>query len=115
MATIMDDIAQILGGQGIGIGTYGQGGLYAAQPVTTNTYGGVGSSQYGPELGPGSGSIYEPYTAMGRPQRFLGISPTSGRVTWFGPLGHPLLWSGDRAAAKRWNRFGHRRSRRGGR
>ncbi len=51
-------------------------------------------------------------------RKFIGINPASGRVTWFGPMGTPLVWSGDIAAKRRVERFAGkfaRRARRGGR
>lgn len=65
----------------------------------------------------GSSGLFEPFRATmagHRAQRFVAVNPTSGRTTWFGPLGNPLLFTGDRAAARRFNRYGARR-RRGGR
>src|SRR5215831_5735948 len=62
----------------------------------------------------GSSSLMEPYLPSGRPHRFLGVSPVTGRVTWFGPLGQPRLFTGDFAAAKRLRRIaGHARRRMG--
>lgn len=36
-----------------------------------------------------------------RAQNFVAINPVSGAITWFGPIGRPILWSGDVRAAKR--------------
>jgi len=67
----------------------------------------------------GSNSLFEPFvpTMQGhRAQRFIGINPTSGRQTWFGPMGQPVLWTGDFRACKRVRKVaGKARRRAGGR
>jgi len=51
-------------------------------------------------------------TATCRIGGVVGINdPNSGRTVWFRRAGVPVLWSGDKAAAKRWNKGrGRRRS-----
>lgn len=34
-------------------------------------------------------------------QKFIGVNPVSGRATWFGPLGSPILFSRDFAVMRR--------------
>lgn len=38
-------------------------------------------------------------------QPHIAVNPVSGRLAWFGPLGRPMLWSGDMRACKRVNRI----------
>lgn len=54
-------------------------------------------------------------TASARAVPFVLVNPVSGRPVWFGPLGRPMLWSGDLAACKRVARVASRASRRLGR
>ena len=114
MPNIMDLLSGALSGVAGAIDpTYGLG-LQSSLP----TLGQGLQSMLPSSLGgtPGASSLFEPYTAAGRPHRFIGVSPTTGRITWFGPLGAPKLFSGDFAACKRVRRVaGHARRRVGGR
>jgi hypothetical protein len=42
-------------------------------------------------------------------------NPTTGKATWFGPLGRPILWSRDLAVTKRVRKIARRAKRAGGR
>jgi hypothetical protein len=46
-------------------------------------------------------SPFVPTMAGARPQPFVASNPVTGRLTWFKPAGHPILWSGDLSACKR--------------
>jgi len=75
----------------------------------------------------GGGCPVSPFRAGGtlgaRAVPFVAVNPVSGRPVWFGPLGMPLLWSGDLRAVRRVRKIagraarfsGTRRRRRGGR
>jgi len=41
-------------------------------------------------------------------------NPTTGKATWFGPLGRPILWSRDLAVTKRVRKIARRAKRAGG-
>jgi len=41
-------------------------------------------------------------------------NPTTGKATWFGPLGRPILWSRDLAVTKRVKKIARRAKRAGG-
>ena len=59
----------------------------------------------GMDIGPqGSAALFSPFIpsmAGARAQRFVAVNPISGRMTWFGPIGRPILFSGDVTASKR--------------
>jgi len=74
----------------------------------------------------GGGCPVSPFRAgasmAARAVPFVAVNPMSGKPVWFGPLGSPLLWSGDLRAVRRVRkiagraaRFSGRRRRRGGR
>ncbi len=54
-----------------------------------------------PQGGAGVFSPFVPTMAGARAQKFIAMNPRSGRITWFGPIGKPILWSGDVSAKKR--------------
>lgn len=45
---------------------------------------------------------------------FVMANPVTGKPTWFGPKGRPLLWSGDLRACKRVKKIARRAKRAGG-
>lgn len=116
---------------GIGCGSGGvprtQEPFYPSQPAPP-FYNVVGGGTTGPmingAMGMG-GCPVSPFRAGGqvsaRAVPFVAINPVSGRPVWFGPLGMPLLWSGDLRAARRVSKIAaraarfSRRRRRGGR
>lgn len=107
MPNIMDLLSGALQGVAGAIDpSYGLG-LQSAYPTAAMQTGATINGLLG--TGSSSTALFEPYTAAGRPHRFIGVSPTTGRISWFGPLGQPLLFSGDRAACKRYMRHGRRR------
>lgn len=56
-----------------------------------------------------SGSVGSPWAAPGAhatATKFLLQNPQSGKLTWFGPLGEPVLWSRDFSAARKVRRVG---------
>ncbi len=64
----------------------------------------------------GTGMVpFRPTMAGAVAQRFMATNPATGRLTWFGPLGQPVLWTGDIRAAKRVNRVARRALRARGR
>lgn len=75
----------------------------------------------------GGGCPVSPFRGGGRTTAtavpFVAVNPVSGRPVWFGPLGKPVLWTGDLRACKRVARVAsraarsrpRRRARRGGR
>ena len=47
------------------------------------------------------GSMFTPSMSGARAQKFMVPNPQTGKATWFGPLGQPVLFSGDFTASKR--------------
>jgi hypothetical protein len=65
----------------------------------------IGLAQSGCTTTPfGAGSPRQNVTAT----RFVQANPATGKPTWFGPLGTPILFSGDLAACKRVDRVAKR-------
>lgn len=60
------------------------------------------------------GSAFRPTRSGMSAQRHIKVNPASGRMQWFGPIGNPVLWSGDLAAAKRVKKVAARARRRVG-
>ncbi len=58
------------------------------------------------------GRAFRPTAAGASAQRHLRINPVTGRATWFGPLGRPMLFSGDFAAKRRVEKIAGRAARR---
>jgi hypothetical protein len=56
-----------------------------------------------------SGAVGGPFAASrqgARAQRFLLPNPATGALTWFGPLGQPILWSRDLSTVRRVRKVG---------
>lgn len=53
-------------------------------------------------------SPFRPTMAGAASQTFVMANPVSGKPTWFGPRGRPLLWSRDLAVCKRVKKIGAR-------
>lgn len=136
MPTIMDTIASALGQAFAGPG----GGFTGALPGGALLGGGVGgiaanaltsllgggsqsTSTFGLpfiDVAPQGGAVvFEPFIQAGqgaRAHHFIAVNPSSGRMQWFGPMGQPVLWSGDLRAARRVRKIaGRYRRRMGGR
>ena len=60
-------------------------------------------------------SPFRPTMAGAAAQIFVAENPVSGKATWFGPLGRPILWSRDLTTCKRVRKIGARARRAGGR
>lgn len=60
------------------------------------------------------GSPFRPTMAGAAAKIFMIGNPVSGKATWFGPLGRPLLWSRDLSTCKRVKRIARRARRAGG-
>jgi len=107
-----DVLGQVLGGVAAGVGATGGMNL----PGNVNQFDITPGFSIGPQ---GASALFEPYrsTQSGHSaQMFLGINPTTGRQTWFRPVGRPILMSGDVRIARRVNRLlGRGRRRLGGR
>lgn len=109
MANVMDAISAALGGAASALG-----GDSFALPGGALNFDVTPGFSIGPQ---GASGLYEPYVPTGtghRAHRFIGINPTSGAATWFGPLGRPILFSGDFAAVRRVRRVAGRARRRVG-
>lgn len=115
MATIQDVFSGILGGVNSALGNVLPGGAYSLGNYQIGPIGGgtavqgyAGGAMAG---GAASGSLFEPYRSTlngAAAQKFIGINPVSGRATWFGPLGKPVLWTGDLRAVRRVRRIAGR-------
>lgn len=117
MSSAMETIGSIAGILGQVFGPSGQQGT---SPFTLP--GGASAFDVTPGFAitpQGSNNLFEPFVPSmsgHRAQRFIGINPTSGRQTWFGPMGQPVLWTGDFRAARRVRKIaGKARRRVGGR
>jgi hypothetical protein len=113
-------IAQIIGGVlGGGGSSVLPGGALALGNYESLPSADVSGGYVGQYSGGGLSAMFVPYRATPAghsAQRFIGINPTSGRMQWFGPLGHPVLWSGDLTACRRVRKVaGKARRRLGGR
>ena len=58
---------------------------------------------------------FRPTMAGAASQKFVATNPVSGRAQWFGPLGQPVLWTGDMRACKRVRKVAGRARRASGR
>ena len=58
---------------------------------------------------------FRPTIAGAASQKFVATNPVSGRAQWFGPLGQPVLWTGDMRACKRVRKVAGRARRASGR
>ena len=122
------DFGDIVGANSWACRTLGVGcGSGAAQPNTPYLpgfpqYSPGGDSPFGNVISGGSsmptaggGCPTSPFraggTASARAVPFVLINPLSGKPVWFGPLGRPLLWSGDMSAMRRVRRVAGRAAR----
>lgn len=109
------DFGGLLGGIAQGIGQVGAA-LLAPRPKysyampggggTVSPWGTVlnAASPMGPEqaIGPGGGMVTSPWRGShATPQPWMAQNPVTGSLVWFGPLGRPVLWSGDISRIKR--------------
>lgn len=61
-----------------------------------------------------AGSPFRPTMAGAAAKIFFVPNPVSGKITWFGPLGRPILWSRDLTVCKRVKKVARRARRAGG-
>lgn len=101
------------------------GGSFVPQIIGGAAMGGLGAMlgngfdvTPGFSIGPqGGDALTSPFISSGagsRAQAHVQVNPTSGRLTWFGPLGKPVLFSGDFRACKRVARVARKAKRRVG-
>jgi len=77
--------------------------------------GGAGAVELLAGGGGGAANLGQPFRATlggARAQKFMVANPVTGTATWFGPLGKPILFTGDFQAAKRVQRVARRAKRR---